>query len=66
MSGHVRALAGGAGRFKLGLNYTPVFVAQRAAAALGNQQVLWSLGEMAPEEGALNVFAVFKRPDGGK
>jgi branched-chain amino acid aminotransferase len=38
MSDHVRAWPGG---FKLGLIYAPVFVAQRAAAALWNQQLLW-------------------------
>ncbi|KAI0288885.1 branched-chain amino acid aminotransferase II [Russula brevipes] len=51
---------------QLGLNYAPGFVAQRTAAALGYQQLLWVLGETVAEAGAMNVFAVFERPDGGK
>jgi len=43
MSDHVRAWPGATGGFKLGLNYAPEFVAQRAAAAVGNQQLLWLL-----------------------
>jgi hypothetical protein len=39
---------------------------QRAAAALGYQQLLWLLGEMVTEAGAMNVFVVFERPDGGE
>jgi branched-chain amino acid aminotransferase len=66
MSEQVRAWPGGTGGFKLGLNYAPGFVAQRAAAALGYQQVLWLLDDTISEAGAMNVFAVFDRPDGGK
>ena len=66
MSDQVRAWPGGTGGFKLGLNYAPGFVAQRTAAALGYQQLLWLLGETIAEAGAMNVFAVFERPDGGK
>jgi branched-chain amino acid aminotransferase len=66
MSDQVRAWPGGTGGFKLGLNYAPGFVAQRAAAALGYQQLLWLLGETVAEAGAMNVFAVFERPDGGE
>lgn len=65
MSDQVRAWPGGTGGFKLGLNYAPGFVAQRAAAAMGYQQLLWLLGETVAEAGAMNVFAVFERPDGG-
>ena len=57
---------GGTGEFKLGLNYAAGFPAQRVAAALGYQQLLWILGETVAEAGAMNVFAVFERPDGGK
>jgi branched-chain amino acid aminotransferase len=66
MSDQVRARSGSTGGFKLGLNYAPGFVAQRAAAARGYQQVLWLLGETVAEAGAMNVFAVFERPDGGE
>lgn len=64
MSDQVRAWPGGTGGHKLGLNYAPGFVAQRTAAALGYQQLLWLLGETVAEAGAMNVFAVFKRTDG--
>jgi branched-chain amino acid aminotransferase len=66
MGDQVRAWPGGTGGHKLGLNYAPGFVAQRTAAALGYQQLLWVLGETVAEAGAMNVFAVFERPDGGK
>jgi branched-chain amino acid aminotransferase len=66
MSDQVRAWPGGTGGYKLGLNYAPGFVAQRTAAALGYQQLLWLLGETVAEAGAMNVFAVFERTDGGK
>jgi hypothetical protein len=66
MSDQVRAWPGGTGGHKLGLNYAPGFVAQRTAAALGYQQLLWLLGETVAEAGAMNVFAVFERTDGGK
>jgi branched-chain amino acid aminotransferase len=57
---------GGTGRFKLGLNYAPAYVAQHAAAALGYQQLLWLLDETFAEVRAMNVFAVFVRPDDGE
>jgi len=66
MSDQVRAWPGGTGGHKLGLNYAPGFVAQRTAAALGYQQLLWLLGETVAEAGAMNVFAVFERTDGGE
>jgi branched-chain amino acid aminotransferase len=66
MSDQVRAWPGGTGGYKLGLNYAPGFVAQRTAAALGYRQLLWLLGETVAEAGAMNVFAVFERTDGGK
>ncbi|KAH9067019.1 branched-chain amino acid aminotransferase II [Lactarius deliciosus] len=64
MSDQIRAWPGGTGGFKLGLNYAAGFPAQRVAAALGYQQMLWILGETIAEAGAMNVFAVFERPDG--
>ncbi|KAH9024051.1 branched-chain amino acid aminotransferase II [Lactarius pseudohatsudake] len=64
MSDQIRAWPGGTGGFKLGLNYAAGFSAQRVAAALGYQQMLWILGETVTEAGAMNVFAVFERPDG--
>jgi hypothetical protein len=66
MSDQVRAWPGGTGGFKLGLNYAPGFAAQRTAAALGYQQLLWLLGETVAEAGAMNVFAVFEHIDGGE
>ena len=66
MSDQIRAWPGGTGGFKLGLNYAAGFPAQRVAAALGYQQLLWILGETVAEAGAMNIFAVFERPDGGK
>jgi branched-chain amino acid aminotransferase len=66
MGDQIRAWHSGTGGFKLGLNYAPGFAAQRAAAALGYQRLLWLLGEMVVAEvGAMNVFAVFDRADGG-
>jgi branched-chain amino acid aminotransferase len=65
MGDQVRAWPG-TGEHQLGLKYAPGFVAQRTAAALGYQQLLWVLGETVAEAGAMNVFAVFERPDGGK
>ncbi|KAJ7685946.1 aminotransferase [Mycena rosella] len=64
---HVRSWPGGTGGFKLGLNYSPGFVPQRAAAALGYDQVLWLLGKekLITEAGAMNFFAVVERADGG-
>jgi len=66
MSDQVRAWPGGTGGFKLGLNYAPGIVAKAAAAALGYQQLLWLLGETVAEAGAMNVFSVFERSDGGE
>jgi branched-chain amino acid aminotransferase len=65
MGDQIRAWPSGTGRFKLGLNYAPGFTAQRAAAALGYQQLLWLLGETVAEVDAMNVFGVFDHADGG-
>ncbi|KAJ7033602.1 aminotransferase [Mycena alexandri] len=64
---HVRSWPGGTGGFKLGLNYSPGFVPQQAAAVLGYDQVLWLIGEdkQITEAGAMNFFAVVERDDGG-
>jgi branched-subunit amino acid aminotransferase/4-amino-4-deoxychorismate lyase len=64
---HVRSWPGGTGGFKLGLNYSPGFAPQQAAAALGYDQVLWLLGpeKQITEAGAMNFFAVVEREDGG-
>jgi branched-chain amino acid aminotransferase len=66
VSDQIRAWPGGTGGFKLGLNYATGFPARRVAAALGYQQLLWILGETIAEAGAMNVFVVFERPDGGE
>ncbi|KAF8264481.1 aminotransferase [Lactarius quietus] len=63
MSDQIRAWPGGTGGVKLRLNYAARFLAQRVAAGLGYQQLLWILGETIAEAGAMNVFAVF---NGGK
>jgi branched-chain amino acid aminotransferase len=52
------------GRFKLGLNYVPRFMAQHMVAALRYQQLLWLLGETVAEAGTMNIFAVFDHTDG--
>ncbi|KAJ6451315.1 aminotransferase [Mycena sanguinolenta] len=70
VSDHVRSWPGGTGGFKLGLNYSPGFVPQRAAAALGYDQVLWLLNtgdgrKLITEAGAMNFFAAVRRADGG-
>ncbi|KAF8194818.1 aminotransferase [Mycena galopus ATCC 62051] len=64
---HIRSWPGGTGAVKLGLNYSPCFVPQQAAAALGYDQVLWLLGadKQITEAGAMNFFAVTRRDDGG-
>lgn len=63
----MRSWPGGTGGYKLGLNYSPGFVPQRAAAQLGYVQVLWLLGaeKIITEAGAMNFFVVVKREDGG-
>ncbi|KAJ7733012.1 aminotransferase [Mycena metata] len=64
---HVRSWPGGTGGFKLGLNYSPGFMPQQTAAALGYDQILWLIGEnkLITEAGAMNFFAVVERDDGG-
>ncbi len=60
---NVRAWPGGTGGHKLGLNYSPGFVPQRLAAKKGYDQILWLLGDIVTEAGAMNYFVVLKRDD---
>ncbi|EIW86147.1 hypothetical protein CONPUDRAFT_133694 [Coniophora puteana RWD-64-598 SS2] len=66
VSDHVRAWPGGTGGQKLGLNYAPGFLPQKAAAARGYEQVLWLFGDerRVTEAGAMNLFVVVQREDG--
>ncbi|KAJ7624513.1 branched-chain amino acid aminotransferase II [Roridomyces roridus] len=70
VSEHVRSWPGGTGGYKFGLNYSPGFVPQQAAAKLGYDQVLWLLdagqgaGDLVTEAGAMNFAAVFEGADG--
>ncbi|KXN84794.1 Branched-chain-amino-acid aminotransferase, mitochondrial [Leucoagaricus sp. SymC.cos] len=63
---YVRAFPGGTGAFKLGLNYAPGVMPQKAAAKLGYAQNLWLHGpeHYLTEVGTMNLFVVFKHPDG--
>jgi branched-chain amino acid aminotransferase len=63
---NVRAWPGGTGGHKLGLNYAPGFLPQREAAKKGYDQILWLLEDRITEVGAMNVFVVVKRDDGGE
>lgn len=65
---NVRAWPGGTGGHKLGLNYAPGFLPQRAAAKQGYDQILWLLGDdhKVTEAGAMNFFVVVQRDDGGE
>ncbi|KAF7982040.1 hypothetical protein HWV62_30306 [Athelia sp. TMB] len=64
---YIRAAPGGTGAFKLGANYAPGITAQREAAKLGYEQNLWLHGpeHYLTEVGTMNMFIVFKTPDGG-
>ncbi|KAF9014926.1 branched-chain amino acid aminotransferase II [Cyathus striatus] len=59
---YVRASPGGTGAFKLGVNYAPGILPQKAAAKLGYQQNLWLHGpeHLLTEVGTMNMFVVFK------
>jgi len=65
MGDQILAWPSGMDGFKLGLNYTPGFAAQRAVVALRYQQLLWLLGKTVAEVGSVNIFVVFDRADGG-
>jgi branched-chain amino acid aminotransferase len=62
-----RTWPGGTGGYKFGLNYSPGFLPQQSAAKKGYDQVLWLLGDddKVTEVGAMNVFVVVQRDDGG-
>ncbi|KAJ7357115.1 aminotransferase [Mycena albidolilacea] len=62
----VRAAPGGTGAYKLGVNYAPGVLPQKAAAALGYAQNLWLHGEEheLTEVGTMNMFVVFSKEDG--
>ncbi|KAK9474788.1 branched-chain amino acid aminotransferase II [Dipodascopsis tothii] len=64
----VRAWPGGVGDKKLGANYAPGTRIQRMAADKGHQQNLWLFGKegYVTEVGTMNMFTVFKMPDGKK
>ena len=63
-----RTWPGGTGSYKFGLNYSPGFLPQQMAAKNGYDQILWLLGDddKVTEVGAMNIFVVVKRDDGGK
>ncbi|KAI0321116.1 branched-chain amino acid aminotransferase II [Amylostereum chailletii] len=63
---YIRASPGGTGAFKIGANYAPGVYAQKQAAELGYVQNLWIYGpeHHLTEVGTMNLFVVFKRPDG--
>ncbi|MFC5286570.1 branched-chain amino acid aminotransferase [Actinokineospora guangxiensis] len=64
---HSRAVAGGTGDVKCAANYGPSFVAQRAAAEAGCQQVVWldaAERRWVEEMGGMNLFFVRQGPAG--
>ncbi|GJJ09431.1 hypothetical protein Clacol_003653 [Clathrus columnatus] len=63
---YVRAYPGGTGGYKLGANYAPGVVPQRAAAKHGYAQNLWLHGpeHHLTEVGTMNLFVVFRKGDG--
>lgn len=64
----VRAWPGGTGGHKVALNYSPGFLPLRVVQKQGYEQILWLLGDdmKVTEAGAMNVFIVVKRDDGGE
>ncbi|KAF7339679.1 Branched-chain-amino-acid aminotransferase [Mycena sanguinolenta] len=62
----IRAAPGGTGAYKLGVNYAPGVVPQKAAGALGYSQNLWLHGpdHELTEVGTMNMFVVFSKEDG--
>jgi branched-chain amino acid aminotransferase len=66
-SAAVRAWPGGCGDTKLGGNYAPTILVQRAAAAKGYAQVLWLFGPNlnVTEVGTMNLFVLWRRPGDG-
>lgn len=62
---YVRAWPGGTGCHKVGGNYASTMKAQSKAASAGYGQVLWLFNDEVTEVGAMNVFFVLARTDGG-
>ncbi|KAK9366580.1 aminotransferase [Lipomyces kononenkoae] len=62
----IRAWPKGVGDRKLGANYAPAILPQQMAASRGFQQNLWLFGDEGyiTEVGTMNMFLVFKQPDG--
>lgn len=65
---YVRAWPGGTGNAKVGGNYAPTMLAADEAAKRGYSQILWTFGDNdeVTEVGAMNVFFLLKKADGGK
>jgi branched-chain amino acid aminotransferase len=63
----VRAWPGGVGNAKLGGNYAPTIAPAAEANKQGFEQILWLFGEdrQVTEVGAMNIFFVLKKPEGG-
>ncbi|KAE9388193.1 branched-chain amino acid aminotransferase II [Gymnopus androsaceus JB14] len=63
----IRAWPGGTGEHKVGLNYSPGFLPLRVVQKQGYDLVLWLWGDdmKVTEAGAMNVFVVVARDDGG-
>ena len=66
ISDTVRAWPGGTGGYKLGLNYASGFAPQQAAQKQGYDQILWLFDQKLTEVGAMNIFVIVQRDDGGK
>lgn len=60
----VRAWPKGTGDKKLGGNYAPCVLPQQESAARGYAQNLWLFDGHLTEVGSMNLFLVFKNPDG--
>ncbi|KAJ7599359.1 aminotransferase [Mycena floridula] len=56
---------GDTGHHKLAANYSPTFVHLRTAIDRGYEVALWLLGDTIMEVGAMNIFFVVQRDDGG-
>lgn len=66
---NIRAWPGGVGNVKVGGNYgSTILPSREALTAHDCSQVLWLFGadHQITEVGAMNIFFVFKLPDGGK
>lgn len=63
---YIRAAPGGTGAYKLGVNYAPGVMPQKAAAQQGYAQNLWLHGpeHYLTEVGTMNMFVVLKTQNG--